>query len=102
MVRRAGVDGAAGDPAAAARQDPVDPLRLRPLLDAVGVDRARQLRADADAYADLRLATLEDTLVRLLGTVAEIVMAGVLYYFAPSATRRALREEVVVAEAANG
>jgi cell division septum initiation protein DivIVA len=32
-------------------------------------DRARRLRADADAYADLRLATLEDTLVRLLGTV---------------------------------
>jgi cell division septum initiation protein DivIVA len=32
-------------------------------------DGARRLRADADAYADLRLATLEDTLVRLLGTV---------------------------------
>ncbi len=32
-------------------------------------DRARRLRADADAYADERLATLEETLSRLLGTV---------------------------------
>ena len=32
-------------------------------------DRARRLRADADAYADERLAVLEDTLARLLGTV---------------------------------
>ena len=31
--------------------------------------RARRLRADADAYADERLAVLEDTLARLLGTV---------------------------------
>ena len=32
-------------------------------------DRADRLRADADAYADERLAALEDTLSRLLGTV---------------------------------
>jgi cell division septum initiation protein DivIVA len=32
-------------------------------------ERARTLKSDADAYADLRLATLEDTLSRLLGTV---------------------------------
>jgi cell division septum initiation protein DivIVA len=32
-------------------------------------ERSRQLRADADAYADERLAVLEDTLARLLGTV---------------------------------
>ena len=31
--------------------------------------------------------------IRLLGTTAEIVMAGVLYYFAPPAARRALRDE---------
>ncbi|HVD27069.1 MAG TPA: DivIVA domain-containing protein [Mycobacteriales bacterium] len=31
--------------------------------------RADRLRADADAYADARLAALEDTLSRLLGTV---------------------------------
>jgi cell division septum initiation protein DivIVA len=32
-------------------------------------DRAARLKADADAYADGRLALLEDTLARLLGTV---------------------------------
>jgi cell division septum initiation protein DivIVA len=32
-------------------------------------DRAARMKADADAYADERLATLEDTLARLLGTV---------------------------------
>ena len=32
-------------------------------------ERADRLRADADAYADERLAALEDTLSRLLGTV---------------------------------
>jgi hypothetical protein len=32
-------------------------------------ERTRRLRADADAYADERLAVLEDTLARLLGTV---------------------------------
>jgi hypothetical protein len=32
-------------------------------------DRADRMRADADAYADQRLAALEDTLARLLGTV---------------------------------
>jgi len=52
----------------------------------------------ADANA---LGALLAVWFRLLGTVAEIVMAGILYRFAPSATRRALREEVVVAEAVN-
>jgi cell division septum initiation protein DivIVA len=32
-------------------------------------DRAERMRADADAYADQRLASIEDTLRRLLGTV---------------------------------
>lgn len=32
-------------------------------------DRAERLRADADSYADERLAAIEDTLRRLLGTV---------------------------------
>ena len=54
----------------------------------------------APAAAD-GLAALLAVWFRLLGTVAEIVMAGLLYRFAPSATRRALREEVVVAEAVN-
>src|SRR5512133_3521114 len=40
----------------------------RGLLEAAG-QRADRLRADADAYADERLAALEDTLARLLGTV---------------------------------
>jgi len=40
----------------------------RGILQAAG-ERARRLRADADAYADERLAVLEDTLARLLGTV---------------------------------
>ena len=35
---------------------------------------------------------------RVLGTVAEIVMAGILYRFAPSAARAALRDEAAVAE----
>ena len=48
------------------------------------------------------LAAILAVWFRVLGTVSEIVMAGLLYRFAPSATRRALREEVVVAEAANG
>ena len=51
---------------------------------------------DADA-----LAAVLAVWFRLLGTTAELVMAGVLYRFAPSATRRALRDEVVVAEAVN-
>ena len=33
--------------------------------------------------------------------IVELVTAGILYVFAPSAARRALREEVVVAEAVN-
>jgi len=40
----------------------------RGVLEAAG-ERAERLRADADAYADDKLATLEDTLSRLLGTV---------------------------------
>ena len=40
----------------------------RGVLEAAG-DRAEKLRADADAYADDRLAALEDALQRLLGTV---------------------------------
>jgi len=40
----------------------------RGVLDAAA-DRARRMKAEADAYADGRLATLEDTLARLLGTV---------------------------------
>src|SRR4051794_10792445 len=40
----------------------------RGLLEAAA-QRAERLRADADAYADERLAALEDTLGRLLGTV---------------------------------
>jgi len=40
----------------------------RGVLDAAA-DRAGRMKAEADAYADDRLATLEDTLIRLLGTV---------------------------------
>jgi hypothetical protein len=52
--------------------------------------------ADSDA-----LAAILAVWFRLLGTTAELLMAGALYYFAPSAARRALRDEVVVAEAVN-
>jgi uncharacterized membrane protein YbhN (UPF0104 family) len=38
---------------------------------------------------------------RVLGTVVEIVVAGLLYRFAPSAARAALRAEAAVAEAVN-
>jgi hypothetical protein len=52
--------------------------------------------ADADG-----LAALVAVWFRLLGTAAELVMAGLLYRFAPAAARAALRAEAVAAEAAN-
>lgn len=47
------------------------------------------------------LAAILAVWFRVLGTVVELIMAGILYVFAPSAARRAVREEAVVAEAAN-
>jgi hypothetical protein len=76
----------------------------------IGVrDMALQLLLAVELQARLSLGAAEANGLaavlavwfRLVGTVAEIVMAGVLYQFAPPATRRALREEVVVAEAVN-
>jgi hypothetical protein len=58
-------------------------------------------RLGLDPAAADGLAAVLAVWYRLVGTVAELVMAGLLYFFAPSATRRALREEVVVAEAVN-
>lgn len=60
--------------AAAERMVSADGVRRAAEAEARGVleaaaDRSRQLKADADAYADERLATLEETLARLLGTV---------------------------------
>jgi len=60
--------------ATAVRMVSADGVRRAAEAEARGIlqaaeDRARRLRADADAYADERLAVLEDTLARLLGTV---------------------------------
>jgi hypothetical protein len=52
-------------------------------------------RLNVESVEANALAALLAVWFRLLGTVAEIVMAGILYRFAPPATRRALREEVV-------
>jgi cell division septum initiation protein DivIVA len=60
--------------AAAERMVSADGVRRAAEAEARGVleaarEQADRLRADADAYADERLAALEDTLSRLLGTV---------------------------------
>ena len=60
--------------ATAVRMVSADGVRRAAEAEARGIlqaaeDRACRLRADADAYADERLAVLEDTLARLLGTV---------------------------------
>lgn len=60
--------------AGAERMVSADGVRRAAEAEARGVleaaaDRAAQMKADADAYADERLATLEETLARLLGTV---------------------------------
>ena len=60
--------------ATAVRMVSADGVRRAAEAEARGIlqaaeERARRLRADADAYADERLAVLEDTLARLLGTV---------------------------------
>jgi cell division septum initiation protein DivIVA len=60
--------------ASAAHMVSADGVRRAAEAEARGVleaaaDRSRKLKADADAYADQRLASLEDTLGRLLGTV---------------------------------
>jgi glycosyltransferase 2 family protein len=57
--------------------------------------QARRNLGDAEANA---LAALLAVWFRLLGTVAEIVVAGFLYRFAPPADRRALRDETAVSE----
>lgn len=64
----------AGARADAERMVSADGVRRAAEAEARGVleaarDRAERMRADADAYADERLASLEDTLGRLLGTV---------------------------------
>jgi cell division septum initiation protein DivIVA len=60
--------------ATAVRMVSADGVRRAAEAEARGIlqaaeERTRRLRADADAYADERLAVLEDTLARLLGTV---------------------------------
>ena len=60
--------------ATAERMVSADGVRRAAEADARGIleaaeDRARRLKADADAYADERLAVLGETLTRLLGTV---------------------------------
>ena len=57
--------------------------------------QARLNMGSAEANA---LAALLAVWFRLLGTVAEIVMAGILYRFAPPADRRALRDEASAPE----
>ncbi|HKB02919.1 MAG TPA: hypothetical protein VKD90_11910, partial [Gemmataceae bacterium] len=47
------------------------------------------------------LAALVAVWFRLLGTIAEMVMAAILYRFAPPAARAAVRAEAAAAEAAN-
>lgn len=68
-------------------------LALQFLLAVELADRFGLGTAEADG-----LAALLALWFRLLGTTAEIVMAGILYRFAPPAARRALREEAAAAE----
>ena len=44
------------------------------------------------------LAALLAVWFRLLGTICELVMAGLLYWFAPPAARQAVRDEAAHAE----
>jgi uncharacterized protein YjeT (DUF2065 family) len=69
----------------------------------IGVrDMALQLLLAVELQARLNLpagqadglAAILAVWFRVLGTVVELVTAGILYVFAPSAARRALREEV--------
>jgi uncharacterized membrane protein YbhN (UPF0104 family) len=58
-------------------------------------------RMGTDGSAADGLAAIAAVMFRLIGTAAELIMAGVMYRFAPPAARAAVRAEAAAVESAN-
>ncbi|HJZ89314.1 MAG TPA: hypothetical protein VKE40_00480 [Gemmataceae bacterium] len=73
-------------------------LALQLLL---AVELKSRMGPDGSAAAADGLAAIAAVMFRLIGTAAELIMAGVMYRFAPPAARAAVRAEAAAVESAN-
>src|SRR5262245_33536183 len=67
----------------------------------LAVEMKARLGPGESAAAIDGLAAMVAVMFRLIGTAAELIMAGVMYRFAPAAARAAVRAEVAAAESVN-
>jgi len=73
-------------------------LALQLLL---AVELKARLSPGESAAAIDGVAAMLAVMFRLIGTASELIMAGVMYRFAPAAARAAVREEMAAAESVN-